>query len=119
VPATRWGSNASLRRAISRSSNAAHLGGTGPDRTGLDWTGLDWTGLDWTGLDWTGLDWTGLDWTSFPIARLRYVKGTQAWTLYWRDRNLRFHVYDRLPPSPHVDDLLVEIDRDPTAIFWG
>jgi hypothetical protein len=71
------------------------------------------------GRDRTGLDWTGLDWTSFPIARLRYVKGTQAWTLYWRDRNLRFHVYDRLPPSPHVDDLLVEIDRDPTAIFWG
>jgi hypothetical protein len=84
-----------------------------------DGTGQDRTGLDWTGLDWTGLDWTGLDWTSFPIARLRYVKGTQAWTLYWRDRNLRFHVYDRLPPSPHVDDLLVEIDRDPTAIFWG
>lgn len=61
----------------------------------------------------------GQDWTSFPIARLRYAKAEQAWTLYWRDRNLRFHVYDRLPPSQHIDDLLIEIDRDPTAIFWG
>jgi hypothetical protein len=39
--------------------------------------------------------------------------------LYWRDRNLRFHRYEQLPPSPHIDDLLQEIDRDPTAIFWG
>jgi transposase IS4-like protein len=28
-------------------------------------------------------------------------------------------LYDRLAPSPHVDDLLQEIDHDPTAIFWG
>lgn len=62
---------------------------------------------------------TGPDWSSFPIARLRYAKTTRTWTLYWRDRNLRFHLYDRLPPSPHVDDLLTEIDRDPTCIFWG
>jgi hypothetical protein len=41
------------------------------------------------------------------------------WTLYWRDRNLRFHRYDQLPPSPSIIDLLTEIDRDPTAIFWG
>jgi Protein of unknown function (DUF3024) len=42
----------------------------------------------------------------------------QAWALYWRDRNLRFHAYD-LPPSRAVDDLLAEINRDPTGIFWG
>jgi len=39
--------------------------------------------------------------------------------LYWRDRNLRFHRYGQLEPSPSIDDLLKEIDRDPTAIFWG
>jgi len=61
---------------------------------------------------------TRSDWTSFPIARLRYAETAKTWTLYWRDRNLRFHVYDRLP-SPHVDDLLTEIDCDPTCIFWG
>jgi Protein of unknown function (DUF3024) len=54
-----------------------------------------------------------------PIARLRYTKGTGQWSLYWRDRHLRFHAYDRIALSPHIDDLLQEIDRDPAAIFWG
>jgi Protein of unknown function (DUF3024) len=52
-----------------------------------------------------------------PIARLRHTQATRTWSLYWRDRNLRFHLYNQLPPSPRVDDLLHEIDRDPTAIF--
>lgn len=61
----------------------------------------------------------GAEWTRFPIARLRYVKGTRLWSLYWRDRNLRFHEYDRVPASTTVEDLLAEVDSDPTAIFWG
>jgi len=61
----------------------------------------------------------GPEWTSFPIARLRYTAASKAWSLYWRDRNLRFHLYERLAPSPGVDELLAEIDRDPTCIFWG
>jgi Protein of unknown function (DUF3024) len=61
----------------------------------------------------------GPEWTRFPIARLRYTKATKRWSLYWCGRNLRFHRYDQLPPSPHIDHLLQEIDRDPTAIFWG
>jgi len=59
------------------------------------------------------------EWTTFPIARLCYTAADKAWTLYWRDRNLRFHIYDRLAPSPTIDDALLEIDRDPTSIFWG
>jgi hypothetical protein len=59
------------------------------------------------------------EWTSFPIARLRYTAASKSWTLYSRDRNLRFHLYDRLPPSNSIDDLLKEINRDPTCIFWG
>ena len=37
----------------------------------------------------------------------------------WRDRNLRFHHYDRIKPSPDASELINEIDRDPTGIFWG
>ena len=33
--------------------------------------------------------------------------------------NLNFHEYDRAEPSHEVQDLLHEIDRDPTNIFWG
>ena len=61
----------------------------------------------------------GPEWISFPIARLRYTAAHKLWTLYWRDRNLQFHAYDLLAPSQSVRNLLAEIDRDPTCIFWG
>lgn len=61
----------------------------------------------------------GDEWTRFPIARLRYTKTRDEWSLYWRDRNLKFHEYDLVEPSPDIDDLLEEIESDPTSIFWG
>lgn len=61
----------------------------------------------------------GGGWTRFPIARLRYTKTTRLWTLYWRDRNLTFHEYHRAPATAKVEELLAEVDRDSTAIFWG
>jgi hypothetical protein len=66
-----------------------------------------------------GRDDAGPEWTSFPIARMRYTLADKSWTLYWRDRNLRFHLYDLIAPSNRVADLLNEIDRDPTGSFWG
>lgn len=33
-----------------------------------------------------------LSWTRFPIARLRYAQSKRIWTLYWRDRHLKFHL---------------------------
>lgn len=61
----------------------------------------------------------GPEWTTLPVARLRYGKTAKTWTLYWRDRNLRFHLYKPLAPASHVEVLLTEVDRDPTCIFWG
>lgn len=61
----------------------------------------------------------GDQWTRFPVARLRYTKARDQWSLYWRDRSLKFHEYDLAEPSSNVRDLLDEVDRDPTAIFWG
>jgi hypothetical protein len=61
----------------------------------------------------------GAEWTSVPIARLLYTVAEESWTLHWRDRNLRFHAYDQLAPSTRVENLLRELDRDPTRIFWG
>jgi hypothetical protein len=61
----------------------------------------------------------GPEWSHFPIAKLRYSPTHQEWTLFWRDRNLNWHRYDRVGAAAHVDPLLAEIDADPTAIFWG
>lgn len=61
----------------------------------------------------------GSEWTTLPIARLRYSAADRTWTLFSRDRNLRFHAYDLIKPSRDIDDILAEIDRDPINIFWG
>ena len=59
------------------------------------------------------------DWTRRPVARLRYTKVRDEWSLYWFDRNSKAHLYDFVEPSRSVRHLLAEIDRDPTFIFWG
>ena len=62
----------------------------------------------------------GSEWTKLPVARLHYTSaGRGTWRLFWRDRHGRFHAYDRLPPSASLEQLLAEIDSDPTGIFWG
>lgn len=61
----------------------------------------------------------GTEWSRLPVARMRYTKTRSEWTLYWSDRNSEFHKYDLIRPSPTVDTLLAEVDRDPTFIFWG
>lgn len=61
----------------------------------------------------------GTEWSRLPGARLRYTKTTGEWSLYWADRNSKFHIYDLVPPTDHIRRLLREIDDDPTGIFWG
>jgi Protein of unknown function (DUF3024) len=59
----------------------------------------------------------GPRWSRLKVAQLRYDHG--AWTLHWADRNGRWLPYPDLDPSPRLDDLLAEIDRDPAGAFWG
>src|SRR5436309_7479802 len=59
----------------------------------------------------------GPEWSRRKVAQLRYDHGT--WTLHSADRNGRWLSYPDLAPSPRLDDLLAEIDRDPAGAFWG
>jgi hypothetical protein len=61
----------------------------------------------------------GPEWTRSPIARLRYVRSSRLWTLYYRRHTGRWERYPLLTPSPRIDELLGELDRDPICIFWG
>ena len=65
--------------------------------------------------------WDGSDreWTRFPIARLRYTASTGLWSLYWRDRNLKFHIYEGKDPTKSVQSLLDHIGSSGDPIFWG
>jgi Protein of unknown function (DUF3024) len=58
------------------------------------------------------------DWSRMRVAQLRFSDETMLWTLYWADRNSRWHLYDLINPGT-VDELLTEIADDPTCIFWG
>ena len=52
------------------------------------------------------------------VVKLRYTASTHDWSLYWADRNGRWHPYDDLPPG-RIEHVLREIETDPTGIFWG
>ena len=54
--------------------------------------------------------------TRAPVARLRYIR--KQWSLYWCDRNQKFHAYD-IEPSLLVDDLLDYIENSNDPIFFG
>lgn len=58
------------------------------------------------------------EWFKVSVAQLRYSAERQDWSLYWSDRNGRWHRYHDLHPGP-VDSALNEIEADPTCIFWG
>jgi hypothetical protein len=58
------------------------------------------------------------EWSKVSVAQLRYSEGTHHWSLYWADRNGRWHRYPGLQPGT-VGEMLEEIEGDPTGIFWG
>ena len=53
------------------------------------------------------------------VARFRYVQSRRVWRLYCQYRDLRWHEYEPLFEARSFDDLLTEVDEDPTGIFWG
>jgi hypothetical protein len=61
----------------------------------------------------------GPEWTRSPVARLRYTKARNEWTIYRPGTDLAFHVYDLAQPSGDLEVLLAEIEADPAAVFWG
>ncbi len=58
-------------------------------------------------------------WTETPIAQFRFDSKSNKWGLYYLDRASIWHIYDMVEPSADIDDLLKELDHDPTGIFWG
>jgi hypothetical protein len=59
------------------------------------------------------------NWATISIAQFRFDDQTKKWSLYCRYRNAKWHFYRVFKPSADFDDLLKEVDKDPTGIFWG
>jgi hypothetical protein len=58
-------------------------------------------------------------WTRQRVAQLRYEPQNGSWLLYCADRNGRWHAYEPVEPTTKIEQLITEIDADPTGIFWG
>ncbi|MHB1326065.1 MAG: DUF3024 domain-containing protein [Thermoleophilia bacterium] len=54
-----------------------------------------------------------------PVAKLKFVRTKKEWRLYWQRRDLKWHAYDLLSPSPDFKELVAEIDEDPYCCFFG
>jgi hypothetical protein len=65
----------------------------------------------------------GLDdrskWIDIEIAKFRFTKRTGVWSLYCMFRDLKWRAYEPLPTSADLGELVEEMDRDPTGIFFG
>lgn len=54
-----------------------------------------------------------------PVAKLRFVRTTGLWTLYWRRADLKWHAYQPAAPSTDLAALVDVIDRDEYGAFFG
>ena len=64
--------------------------------------------------------WRGTgDWSSTPVLQFRRSETTGKWSLYWADRNSRWNAYEGFHEASDLNELLAEVDRDPTGVFWG
>lgn len=59
------------------------------------------------------------EWTSSPVAKFTYRNKERLWYLLWRDRNSKWHNFDPPVTAKKFEELLEEVDRDETHIFWG
>jgi hypothetical protein len=58
-------------------------------------------------------------WTETEVAQFRYRPSDGTWALYWMDRHHEWNEYRDVDATGSFEELLREVDRDPTGIFWG
>ncbi|MDD2273601.1 MAG: DUF3024 domain-containing protein [Desulfuromonadaceae bacterium] len=57
-------------------------------------------------------------WNEIKIAQFEYNPEATNWTLYWYDRKNRRQPYPTGRNRDTLEKLVVEVDSDPTGIFW-
>ncbi|MFS0872882.1 DUF3024 domain-containing protein [Paenibacillus xylanilyticus] len=59
---------------------------------------------------------TRYTWDQMPIARFNWEE--QQWKVYAKDEHSSWHAVDVIEPCPDFEDLLEQVERDETGIFW-
>lgn len=57
-------------------------------------------------------------WNEVKVAQFEYSPETQKWTLYWFDRKNRRQPYPTGRNRDLLEKLILEVDSDPTGVFW-
>lgn len=53
------------------------------------------------------------------VAKIKHVRKSGEWRLYWKRADLKWHAYEPLPSSEDLETLVKEVDEDPHACFFG
>ena len=59
------------------------------------------------------------EWFESPVAKFQYVESIERWRLFCKFRDRKWRGYQPLPESRSLAELVAEVKRDPTGIFWG
>lgn len=57
-------------------------------------------------------------WNEIKIAQFEYRPESLNWTLYWYDRKNRRQPYPTGRNKDALEKLIIEVNSDPTGIFW-
>ena len=57
-------------------------------------------------------------WNEIKIAQFEYIHESLHWTLFWYDRKNRRQPYPTGRNKDTLEKLILEVDSDPTGIFW-
>ena len=58
-------------------------------------------------------------WTERKIAQFRYDLNENKWKLFWWRHTGKWYKYEDTKPKNNLQNLVDEVDKDPTGIFWG
>jgi hypothetical protein len=58
-------------------------------------------------------------WIKVKISQFRYDEDKIIWSLYWWRHTGKWYLYDEVNPSLEINDLINEVNNDPSGIFWG
>ncbi|HOO99917.1 MAG TPA: DUF3024 domain-containing protein [Bacteroidales bacterium] len=59
------------------------------------------------------------EWIETPEAKMKYVRTSNIWQLFWPRANGRWVSYEPLSFSRDLRSLVEEVDKDPLGCFFG
>lgn len=59
------------------------------------------------------------EWFRFPLAKFRYSKDLNQWSLHHCDENQQWRLYLNISPNLDLSKLIKAVDDDPLGFFWG